>query len=61
MAYVYESGTRWRRFTGKGDVRAYRAPRGWEATAEVCEYHPVTGKKLRFSQWWICERFVGEQ
>lgn len=61
MAYIYTSGTRWRKFTGEGDVRDYRAPKGWEARAELCDWHPLTGKKFRTAQWWICERFVGGQ
>lgn len=61
MAYIYTSGNRWKKWNGDGDVRAYRAPKGWEAYAELCDYHPVTGKKLRVPQWWIRERFVGGQ
>ena len=61
MSYLYVSGKRWKKWTGDGDVRAYRAPKGWEATAFLCDAHPLTGKKFRSSQWWIYERFVGEQ
>ena len=36
--YHYEDGTtRWRRFNGRGDIRAYRAPRGWTAFADLIE------------------------
>ena len=61
MSYLYVSGKRWRKFKGEGDVRGYRAHKGWEATAFLCDLHPITGRKLRSSQWWICERFVGDQ
>ncbi len=54
--YHYEDGTtRWRRFNGRGDVRACRAPRGWQASADLIDVHPVTGKYLGVSGWWIKE------
>ena len=54
--YHYEDGTiRWRRFNGHGDVRAYRAPRGWTAFADLMDRHPVTGVDLGSSSWWIRE------
>ena len=52
--YHYEDGTtRWRRFNGRGDVRAYRAPRGWTAFADLIDRHPITGVNLGASSWWI--------
>lgn len=63
--YVLTVGDiRWHRYTGKGDVRSYRAPRGWQAFAELIDYHPITGKKLGGtklpqSQWWIREEYWG--
>ena len=56
----YPIGTRragpWR---GSGDVRGYRPARGWSATADLIDRHPITGKTLRQSQWWIFEIFIG--
>ncbi len=60
MTYAYELGAvRWKRHNGKKDVRAHRPPKGWEAIADVLEYHPVTGRPFRFSQWWIREVYTG--
>ena len=60
-AYLYTVGTeRFRKFDGDGDVRGYRAPRGWEVEAFTPERHPITGRPLRY-QWWIKETFTGEQ
>ncbi|MBK8357479.1 MAG: hypothetical protein IPL15_00085 [Comamonadaceae bacterium] len=48
--YHYEDGTtRWRRFNGRGDVHACHAPRGWQASADLIDVHPVTGKYLGVS------------
>ena len=59
--YIYEPGTvRWRRFnSSEGDVRGYRPPKGWDAEALTPEYHPITGRPIRY-QWWIKETFTGE-
>lgn len=60
-AYQYLPGaTRWRRFDGHGDVRGYRAPKGWVAFAHSIDQHPITGKPLSQSQWWIEETFEGD-
>lgn len=59
--YYYESGVRWFRWTGPGDVRSYRPPKGWEAFADLVDQHPITGKELRESQWWIRETFTGDE
>lgn len=57
MAYQYEPGAvRWKRWNGKGDVRAYVAPEGWNSSAELLERHPLTDKPFKESQWWIRER-----
>ena len=60
MIYVYVAGAeRWRRHDGH--VRRYRPARGWTAEAEIADVHPVTGRPLPDSQWWIREVFTGEQ
>ncbi|MDB5985660.1 MAG: hypothetical protein JWR16_713 [Nevskia sp.] len=52
----YAPGTvRARRWNGDGDVRCYIPPRGWTAVAELLDVHPITGKRLRQSMWWIVE------
>ena len=62
MRYVYPPGTeRWRRHDGAGDVRGYRPRRGWTADAELLDVHPVTGRPLAGSQWWIREVFAGNR
>lgn len=63
MTYLYEVGAvRWKRHLSKnGDPRCHRAPKGWEASADVRYYHPTTGRPLRGDgQWWIREMFVGK-
>ncbi|WP_400564398.1 hypothetical protein ACFELC_23665 [Pseudomonas aeruginosa] len=56
MAAIYAPGTRRaRRWHGSGDVRGYRPPRGWSATADLTDIHPITGKPLRHAVWWIIE------
>lgn len=41
-----------KKYDGKGDVRCFSL-RGWETFADFVEYHPVTGKYLGHSEWWI--------
>jgi hypothetical protein len=54
--YHNEDGTtRWRRLNGRGDVSAIRVPRGWQASADLIDAHPETGKYLGVSDWWIKE------
>jgi len=54
---IYPAGTvRARRWRGHGDIRCYRAPRGWTARADLTDIHPITGRPLRDSVWWIVER-----
>lgn len=58
MKYHYQFGaTRWLRFTGDGDVRLHRPPKGWEAEAVMLDSHPITGKAFKQAQWWIKETF----
>lgn len=58
MTYHYVDGAvRWKRFTGPGDVRRYRAHRGWIAQAWMLDEHPITRKPFKQAQWWICETF----
>lgn len=41
MTYHYIFGaTRWKRWTGSGDVRTARAPKGWDVIAEIRDTHP---------------------
>ena len=62
MSYFYTIGSmRWKRFTGDGDVRAYRAKKGWWVTAHMLDYHPTTDRHLPTSQWWICETYYGDK
>lgn len=58
MKYHYQFGaTRWFRFTGDGDVRLHRPPKGWDAEAVMLDSHPITGKAFKQAQWWIKETF----
>ena len=62
MRYLYIPDTeRGRRHDGAGDVRGHRPRRGWEAEAELLDVHPVTGRPLPGSRWWIREVFTGEE
>lgn len=62
MTYHYEAGAvRWRRPPDDiGDVRAYRPAKGWDAEATLTDRHPITGKQLTTSQWWIRETYTGD-
>lgn len=60
MKYHYEIGAvRWYKHDGKTDVRGVKKHQGWKASADMFEYHPITGKEFKYSQWWIREEFVG--
>lgn len=61
MKYHYRIGTiRWVRWRGRGDVRSYRAPEGWEASAHKLDHHPITdARECAATQWWIREEYVG--
>ena len=50
---------RCRKWKGRGDVRAYRPALRWTARADLVDVHPVTGKPLKRSEWWIFERKGG--
>lgn len=41
------------KWDGSGDVRGYRPPAGFEATADLVDCHPVTGEPIGFSEWWM--------
>ena len=57
--YHYENGSvRWRKYSGKGDIRAYRPPKGWCASADLIEYHPITGEFLGRYHRWIKEEVM---
>lgn len=59
-SYHYRKGTvRWFRWTGGGDVRGHRPPKGWEAFADLRDTHPLTGAPLKHVEWWIRETFTG--
>jgi len=55
----YPPGTvRYRRWEGTDtnmDIRCYRPPKGWSASADVLDIHPITGKELPDGEWWIVE------
>jgi len=55
-ATVYPSGTtRFRLWACNKDIRLYRPPKGWTAHADVLDVHPITGRPLPYSRWWIIE------
>nr|WP_240733333.1 hypothetical protein [Kerstersia gyiorum] len=47
------SDVRAHRWFGVYDVSLYRPPTGWTVEAEWTDVHPLTGKRLRKSQWWL--------
>jgi hypothetical protein len=44
-----------RRWHGHSDVRAYSPPAGWTAIADLLDIHPISGRPLPASEWWIVE------
>lgn len=52
MIYYEVGAVRWRRLV-HGDPRGYRANSGWDVEAQLIDNHPITGKPLKMSQWWI--------
>ena len=59
--WSYELGaTRWRKHSGKYDVRCHEAPKGWSIEVMILDEHPVTGKPFKRGQWWIKETYTGE-
>jgi hypothetical protein len=60
MKHHYQTGAvRWFRWALDKDVRLHRAPKGWKAQADLIDRHPITGKDLKQSQWWVREEYVG--
>ena len=41
------------RWHSRSDPRGYMPPRGYTAEADLIEHHPLTGKFLDRSEWWI--------
>ena len=61
MKFIFEPGAvRWAKWHGLCDVRLHRGPAGWDVTAELRDTHPITGKALKESQWWIREEYQGQ-
>ena len=51
----YEAGAvRWRKHTRDCDVRACGRT-GWQVEAVLIDIHPITGRPLARSQWWLKE------
>ncbi len=44
-----------RLWRGEGDVRVYRLPSGWTASADLTDIHPITGRALARAVWRIIE------
>lgn len=62
MSYLYVKGAvRWKRHNGKHDVRACRPNRGWDRSAMLLDYHPITGRPFRAGQcqWWFRDEYMG--
>jgi hypothetical protein len=54
MKYVADSeGVLAFRWHGRSDPRGYVPPRGTTAEADLIEHHPLTGRFLGRSEWWI--------
>lgn len=51
--YHLGQGRKAGRYIGQDDVRCFRPPKGYSATAELIEYHPLTQKPLNQSEWWV--------
>ena len=61
MTYYYKPGAvRWKRHDGKRDVRLCAPPKGWERTASILDWHPVTGRPFKAPQWWFRDVYMGE-
>lgn len=64
MTHLYEKGAiRWKRWPiSAGDPRGYKPKKGWDASADILNFHPITGKPFprdNCEQWWIREEFRG--
>lgn len=51
--YQLEGGMIAFRWNNQRDVRSYKPPRGFDAVADLIEYHPATSESLGESQWWM--------
>ena len=51
--YHLGQGKKAGRFIGQQDVRCYRPPLGYSATAELIDCHPLTQQHFAQSEWWI--------
>lgn len=52
--FTLEGGIKAGRFIGSNDVRAFRPiPDGYKCAADLIDIHPVTGKQMEKSEWWI--------
>ena len=51
--YHLGQGKKAGRYIGQQDVRCYRPPLGYRATAELIDSHPLTNKQFTKSEWWI--------
>ena len=51
--YPLGQGKKAGRYIGQQDVRCYRPPLGFSATAELIDSHPLTQEKFAQSEWWI--------
>src|SRR3546814_12514195 len=62
MATIYAPGTvRARRWHGAGDVRGYRPPSGWTASAHLTDIHHIPGHALPRAVWRPEEARVGKE
>lgn len=48
-----DNGMKAGRYIGQHDVRCYRPPSGYNATADLVDIHPITGEPLAQSEWWV--------
>lgn len=51
--YPLDHGMKAGRYIGQHDVRCYRPPLGYNATADLIDIHPITGEQLSQSEWWL--------
>ena len=51
--YPLGQGKKAGRYIGQQDVRCYRPPLGYSATAELIDSHPFTREQFAKSEWWI--------
>ena len=51
--YPLGQGKKAGKYIGQKDVRCYRPPLGYSATAELIDSHPLTREQFAQSEWWI--------